>query len=82
MQNNPIDRIKNFLAHEVRKPSIYDIIFVSPSNNSEIGGINVLIELANKLADSGFRVGFICLNYDPIHAIQNFTILQNQPFSY
>jgi GT2 family glycosyltransferase len=82
MQNNPIDRIKNFLAHEVRKPSIYDIIFVSPSNNSEIGGINVLIELANKLADSGFRVGFICLNYDPIHAIQNFTILQKESIKY
>ena len=82
MQNNPIDRIKNFLAHEVRKPSIFDIIFVSPSNNSEIGGINVLIELANKLADSGFRVGFICLNFDPIHSIQNFTILQKESIKY
>jgi hypothetical protein len=74
------EKYSYFTYRKIR--AIYDIIFVSPSNNSEIGGINVLIELANKLADSGFRVGFICLNYDPIHAIQNFTILQKESIKY
>jgi hypothetical protein len=76
MRNNPIKRIKNFLAYENSVPTSYDVIFISPTNNTEIGGINILVQLANQIADSGFKVGFICLNYDPIHSIQNFTIIK------
>ena len=75
---NPIDRVKSFLALESKEPLKYDVIFISPSNNSEIGGINVLVQLANTLADSGLKVGFICLKYDPIHSVQNFTILTKE----
>ena len=76
--HNPIDRVKNYLALEGVEPSKYDVIFISPSNNSEIGGINVLVQLANTLADTGLKVGFICLNYDPTHSVQNFTILNKE----
>lgn len=76
--NNPINRVRNYLALETREPLKYDVIFISPSNNSEIGGINVLVQLANKLVDSGLNVGFICLNYDPTHSVQNFTILNKE----
>jgi len=76
--HNPIDRVKNYLALEGVVPSKYDVIFISPSNNSEIGGINVLVQLANTLADTGLKVGFICLNYDPTHSVQNFTILNKE----
>ena len=76
--HNPIDRVRNYLALESREPLKYDVIFISPSNNSEIGGINVLVQLANKLVDSGLNVGFICLNYDPTHSVQNFTILNKE----
>ena len=76
--NNPINRVRNYLALESREPLKYDVIFISPSNNSEIGGINVLVQLANKLVDSGLKVAFICLNYDPTHSVQNFTILRKE----
>lgn len=79
---NPIDRVKNYLALEGAEPSKYDVIFISPSNNSEIGGINVLVQLANALADNGLKVGFICLNYDPIHSVQNFTILNKDSLQF
>ncbi len=75
MRNNPVERVRDFIAYQSQESLKYDVIFLSPTNNSEIGGMNVLSSLANQMTNNGLKVGLICLNYDPVFSASNFKIM-------
>jgi hypothetical protein len=68
------ESLKNTTSTSLKKID-YDFIFILPTNNTELGGVNVANSLAHELSKLDYKIGIITLQRDPSVA-QNSLITQ------